>query len=125
MQSVTLNIGLYQIPAEDAERAVTEALEIGYRHLDTAAAYQNEKAVGRAIAGSIRWCRETCGAAVHQRRPDDENHSANTDAQASRHESSDPATRARHPAAFRPTMTHTQTSGSSRCQAVRVGRLLT
>ena len=72
MQSVTLGFGVHQIPAEDAERAVTEALEIGYRHLDTAAAYQNEEAVGRAIAGSIRWCRETCGAAVHQRRPDDE-----------------------------------------------------
>lgn len=47
-----LGFGVYQIPAEEIERAVSEALEVGYRHLDTAAAYQNEEAVGRAIATS-------------------------------------------------------------------------
>ena len=47
-----LGFGVYQIPPEDTERAVTEALAVGYRHLDTAAAYQNEEAVGRAIAAS-------------------------------------------------------------------------
>ncbi len=61
MQTVTLNngvempilgFGVYQIPAEDTEKAVSEALAAGYRHLDTAAAYGNEKAVGRAIAAS-------------------------------------------------------------------------
>ena len=61
MQTVTLNngiempilgFGVYQIPPKDTERAVAEALEVGYRHLDTAAAYQNEEAVGRAIAAS-------------------------------------------------------------------------
>ena len=49
MHTVTLNngvempilgFGVYQIPPEDTERAVTEALAAGYRHLDTAAAYQ-------------------------------------------------------------------------------------
>ncbi len=45
-----LGFGVYQIPAEDTEQAVTEALATGYRLLDTAAAYQNEEAVGRAIA---------------------------------------------------------------------------
>ncbi|MET8517540.1 hypothetical protein [Streptomyces sp. NPDC005077] len=39
-------IGVYQIPAEDTERAVSEALDVGYRLLDTAA-YGNEEAVGR------------------------------------------------------------------------------
>ncbi|KQX49760.1 MULTISPECIES: aldo/keto reductase [unclassified Streptomyces] len=61
MQYVTLNngvrmpvlgFGVYQIPAEQTERAVTDALAVGYRLLDTAAAYGNEEAVGRAIRKS-------------------------------------------------------------------------
>ncbi|MGP3750109.1 aldo/keto reductase [Streptomyces sp. IBSNAI001] len=61
MQHVTLNngvempllgFGVYQIPAEDTERAVSEALAAGYRLLDTAAAYGNEEAVGRAVKSS-------------------------------------------------------------------------
>jgi 2,5-diketo-D-gluconate reductase A len=47
-----LGFGVYQIPAEQTEQAVTDALAAGYRSLDTAAAYGNEEAVGRAIAGS-------------------------------------------------------------------------
>ena len=47
-----LGFGVYQIPAEETEQAVTDALAAGYRHLDTAAAYGNEEAVGRAIAAS-------------------------------------------------------------------------
>jgi 2,5-diketo-D-gluconate reductase A len=47
-----LGFGVYQIPAADTEQAVSEALAAGYRSLDTAAAYQNEQAVGRAIAAS-------------------------------------------------------------------------
>jgi 2,5-diketo-D-gluconate reductase A len=47
-----LGFGVYQIPAEQTEQAVTEALAAGYHSLDTAAAYQNEEAVGRAIASS-------------------------------------------------------------------------
>ncbi|MFJ6897324.1 aldo/keto reductase [Streptomyces hokutonensis] len=49
-----LGFGVYQIPADDTERAVSDALAAGYRLLDTAAAYGNEDAVGRAIkAGGI------------------------------------------------------------------------
>ena len=47
-----LGFGVYQIPAEQTEQAVTDALAAGYRSLDTAASYQNEEAVGRAIASS-------------------------------------------------------------------------
>jgi 2,5-diketo-D-gluconate reductase A len=47
-----LGFGVYQIPPEDTERCVSEALEVGYRHVDTAAAYRNEEGVGRAIAAS-------------------------------------------------------------------------
>jgi 2,5-diketo-D-gluconate reductase A len=47
-----LGFGVYQIPAEQTEQPVTDALAAGYRSLDTAAAYQNEEAVGRAIASS-------------------------------------------------------------------------
>lgn len=47
-----LGFGVFQVPAVQAERVVTDALEAGYRHLDTAAAYENEAAVGRAIAAS-------------------------------------------------------------------------
>jgi 2,5-diketo-D-gluconate reductase A len=45
-----LGFGVYQIPAEQTEQAVSDALAAGFRSLDTAAAYQNEEAVGRAIA---------------------------------------------------------------------------
>ena len=47
-----LGFGVFQIPAEQTEQAVSDALAAGYRHLDTAAAYRNEEAVGRAIRNS-------------------------------------------------------------------------
>lgn len=47
-----LGYGVYQIPASDCERCVNDALEVGYRLLDTAAAYMNETAVGTAIKHS-------------------------------------------------------------------------
>ena len=47
-----LGFGVFQIPPEDTERLVSEALEAGYRHIDTAAIYRNEEGVGRAIAAS-------------------------------------------------------------------------
>lgn len=47
-----LGFGVFQIPAEETEQAVLAALKLGYRSIDTAAAYQNEEAVGRAIAKS-------------------------------------------------------------------------
>src|SRR3954463_3413490 len=47
-----LGFGVYQIPAEQTERSVADALAAGYRLLDTAEAYGNEEAVGRAIAQS-------------------------------------------------------------------------
>ena len=43
--------GVFQIPEESCENAVRDALAAGYRLIDTASSYQNEKAVGRAIAG--------------------------------------------------------------------------
>lgn len=47
-----LGFGVFKVPADEAERAVTEALEAGYRHIDTAAIYGNEEGVGAAIAKS-------------------------------------------------------------------------
>lgn len=47
-----LGFGCYQIPAAQAERCVLDALEVGYRHIDTAEAYMNEKEVGAAVRGS-------------------------------------------------------------------------
>jgi len=47
-----LGYGVFQVPPEDAERVTTLALEAGYRHIDTAAAYDNEEGVGRAIRAS-------------------------------------------------------------------------
>jgi 2,5-diketo-D-gluconate reductase A len=62
MQKVVLNnevempilgFGVYQIPdAEECERSVSEAIRAGYRSIDTAAAYENEQAVGKAIERS-------------------------------------------------------------------------
>lgn len=47
-----LGIGVGELSEDEAERAVSAALEIGIRSIDTAAAYGNEAAVGRAIAAS-------------------------------------------------------------------------
>jgi 2,5-diketo-D-gluconate reductase A len=47
-----LGFGVYQVPPEDTADVVTTALEVGYRHIDTAEMYGNEKGVGEAIARS-------------------------------------------------------------------------
>ncbi|OTA26355.1 2,5-diketo-D-gluconic acid reductase [Alloscardovia macacae] len=48
-----IGFGVFQIPADGSTyTAVKEALEVGYRHIDTAQAYFNEQEVGRAIADS-------------------------------------------------------------------------
>jgi 2,5-diketo-D-gluconate reductase A len=47
-----LGFGVFQIPPEETAEAVTRALLAGYRHIDTAAAYQNEAAVGQAVRAS-------------------------------------------------------------------------
>ena len=47
-----LGFGVFQVPPDDTEKVVGRALETGYRHIDTAAAYQNEKGVGSAVASS-------------------------------------------------------------------------
>ncbi|MBW3088175.1 aldo/keto reductase [Bifidobacterium sp. 82T24] len=44
-----VGFGVFQIPRKDTQKAVEEALEIGYRHFDTAAAYYNEEGVGAAL----------------------------------------------------------------------------
>lgn len=44
--------GVYQIPVEDTERCVSDALEVGYRMVDTASAYFNERQVGDALRRS-------------------------------------------------------------------------
>src|SRR3954466_1436471 len=59
MQTITLNngieipavgLGVFQTPPEETRAAVAAALDTGYRHIDTAAAYGNEREVGQAIA---------------------------------------------------------------------------
>ncbi|MFD7312733.1 aldo/keto reductase [Streptomyces sp. NPDC059883] len=61
MQTLTLNngvempalgLGVFQTPPDETRAAVTAALELGYRHIDTAAAYGNEREVGQAIHAS-------------------------------------------------------------------------
>ncbi|WP_233492143.1 aldo/keto reductase [Blastococcus sp. TF02A-30] len=47
-----LGFGVYQVPPEDTADVVAQALEVGYRHIDTAEMYGNEKGVGEAIARS-------------------------------------------------------------------------
>ena len=44
-----LGYGVYQIPADDTERCVLDAISVGYRSIDTAQAYGNEEGVGNAI----------------------------------------------------------------------------
>jgi len=47
----TLGLGTWRLNGEACTRAVATALEIGYRHIDTAEGYDNEEDVGRAIDG--------------------------------------------------------------------------
>jgi 2,5-diketo-D-gluconate reductase A len=47
-----LGFGVFQVPPEETAATVARALEVGYRHLDTAQMYRNEAGVGEAIAAS-------------------------------------------------------------------------
>lgn len=47
-----LGFGVFKVDPAETERIVGEALEVGYRHIDTASFYGNEEGVGRAIAAS-------------------------------------------------------------------------
>ena len=47
-----LGYGVYQVTKDECERCVSEALEVGYRHIDTAQSYFNEEEVGEAVAKS-------------------------------------------------------------------------
>jgi 2,5-diketo-D-gluconate reductase A len=47
-----LGFGVFKVDPDETERIVADALEVGYRHIDTAAVYGNEAGVGRAIAAS-------------------------------------------------------------------------
>lgn len=51
-QMPMLGYGVFQIPPEETERCVAEALDVGYRLFDTAQAYANEDGVGAAITKS-------------------------------------------------------------------------
>lgn len=44
-----LGIGTWRAPDEEVEKALNEALEVGYRHIDTAPAYFNEKTIGKVL----------------------------------------------------------------------------
>lgn len=61
MDTITLNngvempalgFGVFQTPPDETRDAVRAALDVGYRHIDTAAAYGNEREVGEAVAAS-------------------------------------------------------------------------
>jgi 2,5-diketo-D-gluconate reductase A len=47
-----LGFGVFQIPPEETAAATRRALEVGYRHIDTAEMYQNERGVGEAVRAS-------------------------------------------------------------------------
>ena len=47
-----LGYGVFQVPPQEAERCVSDALSVGYRLIDTAQAYFNEEGVGEAVAKS-------------------------------------------------------------------------
>jgi diketogulonate reductase-like aldo/keto reductase len=47
-----LGLGVFQTPADETRDAVRAALDAGYRHIDTAAAYANEREVGEAVSAS-------------------------------------------------------------------------
>lgn len=67
-----LGFGTYQVDPAETERVVGEALEVGYRHIDTAQLYENEEGVGRAVAASGipregLWITTKLGNGAHER----------------------------------------------------------
>ncbi|MFE5342678.1 aldo/keto reductase [Isoptericola sp. NPDC056578] len=47
-----VGLGVFQVPSAEAQQVVEQALEAGYRHIDTAAAYVNEEGAGAAVRAS-------------------------------------------------------------------------
>src|SRR5438105_9629418 len=47
-----LGFGVFQVEPAETARTVTHALEVGYRHIDTAEMYRNERGVGEAVRAS-------------------------------------------------------------------------
>src|SRR3954452_598645 len=69
-----LGFGVFQIDADDTFEAVSTALSVGYRHIDTAEMYGNERGVGEAVRASGLdradvWITSKLGNGAH--RPDD------------------------------------------------------
>lgn len=52
VQMPMLGYGVYQVPPEDCARCVAQAIDVGYRAIDTAQAYYNEEGVGQAVRAS-------------------------------------------------------------------------
>ncbi len=52
VQIPQLGFGVFQVPPKETQPVVEQALAVGYRHLDTAAAYRNEEGVGAAVAAA-------------------------------------------------------------------------
>jgi len=52
LEMPALGFGVFQTPPDETRAAVSSALEVGYRHIDTAAAYGNERQVGEAVAAA-------------------------------------------------------------------------
>ena len=48
-----IGLGTYDLKGNICEQVITKALSIGYRHIDTAQIYQNEKEIGRAVSNSL------------------------------------------------------------------------
>ena len=55
-----LGYGVFQVNPEECERCVSDAIETGYRSIDTAQAYHNEDGVGNAVERGRRYHRENC-----------------------------------------------------------------
>ena len=50
----SVGLGLWKIPVDDSAQAVVDAIEVGYRHLDSAADYANEHGVGEGIEAALQ-----------------------------------------------------------------------
>lgn len=54
-QIPTIGLGTWRAPNEEVEQAVTHAFELGYRHIDTAASYKNEGAIGKVLSAWLNY----------------------------------------------------------------------
>ena len=60
LQMPMVGLGVYDVPEREIQRVVEDAISVGYRSIDTAAMYYNERGVGDAVYGHAAFPVKNC-----------------------------------------------------------------